>query len=56
MTDEEFSATKLPNVGFDGDGAGGDGGVEGDTSPVVIMGVDGSWEDVAGKGGWIGVE
>lgn len=54
MADEELCSSELPDVGFDGDGAGGDGGEERDASPVVIVGVDRTGENVAGEGGGVG--
>lgn len=56
MADEELDSAEFPDVGFDGNAAGGDGGVDGDFAPVVVVGVDWTGLDVAREGGWVGSE
>lgn len=48
-------AVVQPDIGFDGDGASSEGGVEGYRSPVVVVRVKVLRDDALGEGGRIGV-
>jgi len=47
VADEEVGAGE-PDVGFGAGAAGGEGFVEGDLAPVVVVGVAGDWSDALG--------
>lgn len=49
MADEE-SGGAVPDVGFDARAAGGEGGVEGDVPPVVVVRVAGDGRNVTAEG------